>query len=102
MGVLGSAGAYTTIRHIGRRATATHSVAAFSLYASIVSYIGASVLDETWSVPPSWLWCAVLLAIGVFGFFAQVLAALGLQREKAGRATLLGESPVSWSAAGLG
>ncbi len=39
LGVCGGAGAYITIRAIGRRASATHSVAYFSLYSTVVSAI---------------------------------------------------------------
>ncbi len=37
-------------------------------------------------IPTEVRWNILLLLIGIFGFLAQFLAALGLQREKAGRA----------------
>lgn len=38
--------------------------------------------------PTRWDWLAMLLMIGIFGFIAQVLLTLGLQRETVGRGTM--------------
>ena len=38
--------------------------------------------------PTRWDWLAMLLMIGIFGFCAQVLLTLGLQRETVGRGTM--------------
>ncbi|KAN0060061.1 hypothetical protein ACQY0O_008034 [Thecaphora frezii] len=86
LGVCGGAGAYITIRAIGRRATATHSVAYFSLYSTIVSALLMWQTGTQFVLPQSAKWGMLLVCIGVFGLLAQILLAMGLQREKAGRA----------------
>ncbi|GAA6059362.1 hypothetical protein JCM10212_003260 [Sporobolomyces blumeae] len=88
IGVCGAAGAYLIIRVIGHRASATHSILYFSTYSCVVSLLYPIFFDS----PPVFYLTGrffVLLApIGIFGFFAQVLLTMGLQREKAGRGTL--------------
>ena len=39
-------------------------------------------------LPMRWDWVIMLLLIGLFGFCAQVLLTLGLQREAVGRGTM--------------
>lgn len=72
LGVCGGAGAYITIRAIGRRASATHSVAYFSLYSTIVSGILMVATGTKFVLPKSPKWCALLVCVGVFGLAAQV------------------------------
>lgn len=86
LGVCGGAGAYITIRAIGRRASATHSVAYFSLYSTIVSAILMWFTGTEFVLPTQPKWIALLVCVGIFGLAAQILLAMGLQREKAGRA----------------
>ncbi|PWZ01633.1 hypothetical protein BCV70DRAFT_151021, partial [Testicularia cyperi] len=86
LGVCGGAGAYITIRAIGRRASATHSVAYFSLYSTLVSAILMWFTGTEFVLPKNPKWVALLICVGVFGLAAQILLAMGLQREKAGRA----------------
>lgn len=86
LGVCGGAGAYITIRAIGRRASATHSVAYFSLYSTIVSAILMWFTGTEFVLPSQPKWIALLVCVGIFGLAAQILLAMGLQREKAGRA----------------
>ncbi|KAJ3900610.1 integral membrane protein DUF6 [Lentinula edodes] len=88
LGVLGSTGAYTSIRAIGKRAHALHSMVAFSGYSVIVSAIGLAVTHTPVVIPTSPIWLLLLLEIGVFGFCAQIFLTLGLQRETASRGTL--------------
>ncbi|KAJ3756037.1 integral membrane protein DUF6 [Lentinula raphanica] len=88
LGVLGSTGAYTSIRAIGKRAHALHSMVAFSGYSVIVSAIGLAITHTPVVVPTSPIWLLLLLEIGVFGFCAQIFLTLGLQRETASRGTL--------------
>ncbi|KAJ3813036.1 integral membrane protein DUF6 [Lentinula aff. lateritia] len=88
LGVLGSTGAYTSIRAIGKRAHALHSMVAFSGYSVIVSAIGLAVTHTPVVIPTSLIWLLLLLEIGVFGFCAQIFLTLGLQRETASRGTL--------------
>ena len=87
IGTLGAAGAYTLIRKIGTRASALHSVSYFSLWSTIVASIFMWISGEEFVLPSEARWAILLLLIGIFGFSAQFLAALGLQREEAGRAT---------------
>lgn len=88
LGVLGSTGAYTTIRAIGKRAHHMHSMASFALQCVIVSSAGMLITRTPFIIPTKWLWLVLLIEIGVFGFTAQVLLTMGLQREAAGRATM--------------
>ncbi|ORY80263.1 hypothetical protein BCR35DRAFT_304458 [Leucosporidium creatinivorum] len=87
-GTLGAAGAYVIIRKIGKRANALHSISYFSIWCCIVS----SLYPFVFNAPPVFEFTrsffALIIPIGVFGFCAQALLTLGLQREKAGRGTL--------------
>ncbi|TKY87740.1 hypothetical protein EX895_003321 [Sporisorium graminicola] len=86
LGVFGGAAAYVTIRAIGRRASATHSVAYFSLYSTIVSALLMWFTGTKFVLPTQPKWILLLVCVGIFGLAAQILLAMGLQREKAGRA----------------
>ncbi|KAI0030026.1 drug/metabolite transporter superfamily, partial [Vararia minispora EC-137] len=88
IGVLGATGAYTTIRAIGKRAHPLHSLAFFSSQSVVVATIGMLVTHQPVVIPTRWDWLAMLAVIGIFGFIAQVLLTMGLQREAAGRAAL--------------
>lgn len=88
IGVVGATGTYTTIRAIGKRAHPMHNLVSFSSQCVIVSSILILVTRTEIVVPMQWLFVAILLAIGVLGFMAQVLLTLGLQRETAGRGTM--------------
>ncbi|KIJ53393.1 hypothetical protein M422DRAFT_25758 [Sphaerobolus stellatus SS14] len=88
LGVMGATGAYVTLRAIGTRAHAMHSLTFFSSYSVIVSTIGMLALRIKPVIPTQWAWCGLLFAIGICGFFGQVLLVLGLQRETASRGTL--------------
>ncbi|KAK0502418.1 drug/metabolite transporter superfamily [Armillaria luteobubalina] len=104
IGVLGTTAAFTTIRAIGPRAHALHSLTSFSLQAVIASSIGYIILP--YILPPAisplgqnsnngysvvfsthWKWTALFLTLGITGFFGQLLITMGLQRETAGRGT---------------
>ncbi|CAO1636007.1 unnamed protein product [Sympodiomycopsis kandeliae] len=99
MGTLGSAGAYTLIRSIGTRASALHSVSYFALYSSLASWFLGWLNDETWSMPQEkrGSFFVLLCLCGTLGFAAQWLAAMGLQREKGGRATVTVYTQAIWS-----
>jgi drug/metabolite transporter (DMT)-like permease len=85
LGVLGAAGAYTSIRAIGHRAHPLISVSMFSLYATCVSGIGLLVLREPFVFPQTLAGWGEWTVIGISGFVAQLLVTAGLQRERAGR-----------------
>ncbi|WVQ89791.1 hypothetical protein IAS59_003555 [Cryptococcus gattii] len=80
--------AYTTIRWIGNKAHALHSINYFSYSCTITC--GLWLLFK----PGHIVWVSSLrellfiITIGIFGFAAQTFLTLGLQREKAGRAGL--------------
>ncbi|KAG8692199.1 hypothetical protein FRC08_009945 [Ceratobasidium sp. 394] len=88
IGVFGAAGAYISVRVIGKRAHPMHTISYFSLWCVIVATIGMPVAHTEWVLPTRWTWLGMLLLIGLFGFLAQLLLTLGLQRETASRGTL--------------
>lgn len=97
VGVMGAAGAFTTIRWIGNRAHALVSVNYFSVWSMIVCVVVLSlapVLDvgqpELRFVLPSSLrqWF-LLVALGVAGFVMQVMLTSGIAGEKSNRATAM-------------
>ncbi|EPQ53268.1 DUF6-domain-containing protein [Gloeophyllum trabeum ATCC 11539] len=72
IGVLGSTGAYTSIRAIGKRAHAMHSIVTFSAYCVITS-LGGLLLRGTHVVVPRRIdWFALLLSVGFLGYAGQV------------------------------
>ncbi|KAK9237419.1 hypothetical protein V1525DRAFT_426289 [Lipomyces kononenkoae] len=87
LGVLGAAGAFTTIRCIGQRAHPLISVNYFAIMCTIVSSCALGFSPSLDFVLPqaAWQW-ALLFGIGICGFCYQFLLTAGLQREKAGRA----------------
>jgi drug/metabolite transporter (DMT)-like permease len=85
LGVLGAAGAYTSIRAIGSRAHPLISVSMFALYATLVSAIGLAVLKQPIIVPRTFAAWTEWVIIGISGLVAQLLLTAGLQRERAGR-----------------
>ncbi|KAK7181559.1 hypothetical protein DPSP01_008956 [Paraphaeosphaeria sporulosa] len=88
LGVIGAAGAYTTIRWIGRRAHPLISVNYFATWCTLVSIVMMTVLpDVGFLLPQSWIDFAYLIFLGVCGFIMQFLLAAGLQYEKSSRAT---------------
>ncbi|TCD70378.1 hypothetical protein EIP91_003730 [Steccherinum ochraceum] len=88
IGVLGATGAYTTIRAVGKRAHPMHNLVSFSTQCVIVSTIAMLVMRTPVVIPNRWDWALMLIMIGFFGFCAQILLTLGLQRETAGRGTM--------------
>lgn len=65
-----------------------HSISYFSIWCCIVSSLYPFILDAPPVFEFSRSFFALIIPIGVFGFCAQALLTLGLQREKAGRGTL--------------
>ncbi|KAI0337871.1 DUF6-domain-containing protein [Trametopsis cervina] len=88
LGVVGATGAYTSIRAIGKRAHPMHNLVSFSSQCVIVSFIAMLSLQTPPIFPTRPSWLLMLLLIGLFGFCAQVLLTMGLQRETAGRGTM--------------
>ncbi|KAJ3500380.1 hypothetical protein NLJ89_g9823 [Agrocybe chaxingu] len=88
IGVLGATGAYTTIRAIGKRAHALHSMVFFSTLCVVVSTIGMLATKQPFIIPQRLDWAVLFVLIGIFGFVAQLLLTMGLQRETAGRGSM--------------
>ncbi|KAF2002638.1 hypothetical protein P154DRAFT_552953 [Amniculicola lignicola CBS 123094] len=88
IGVLGAAGAYTTIRWIGKRAHPLISVNYFATWCTIVSIVMMFALKDVGFLLPSGIkdW-SYLVFLGICGFVMQFLLAAGLQYEKSSRAT---------------
>ncbi|OCF38767.1 hypothetical protein I317_07448 [Kwoniella heveanensis CBS 569] len=86
--VLATSSAMITIRKIGKKANALHSIGYFSYLCTICC--GFALLVD----PRPLVWVKstkeafLIVTIGIFGFTAQTFLTLGLQREKAGRAGL--------------
>ncbi|KAG2155322.1 integral membrane protein DUF6 [Suillus bovinus] len=83
--VVGATGAYTSIRAIGKRAHPMHVMSFFTLWCTIMASLGMIVFNIPFVYPRSWKWSLLLLMVGVFGFLAQTLLTLGLQRETVSR-----------------
>ncbi|KAF5319494.1 hypothetical protein D9619_008739 [Psilocybe cf. subviscida] len=88
IGVLGATGAYTSIRAIGKRAHPLHSLTFFSALCVVVSSTGLIINKTPFIIPNRLEWLGMLAMIGIFGFVAQFLLAMGLQRETAGRGSM--------------
>ncbi|GAA95567.1 uncharacterized protein L969DRAFT_45046 [Mixia osmundae IAM 14324] len=90
MGVLGSAGAYTTIRKMGKDCHPLHSVNAFSVFCCLGAIIMHMILpDEPLIIPKEPIFYLILFSIGIIGFLAQFLLNIGLQMDKSTGTTLL-------------
>ncbi|KAG0706474.1 hypothetical protein DFH29DRAFT_845909 [Suillus ampliporus] len=85
--VLGATGAYTSIRAIGKRAHPLHIMTSFSLGCTFIASLGMVVFNISFVYPTSnsWTWSLLLLMNGIFGFGAQALLTMGLQRETVSR-----------------
>ena len=128
LGVFGSAGAYTSLRWIGKRAHVVISVNYFATWCTIVSTFALTMaqplhLSTTlhFSLPSSVSQWGMLIFLGVCGFLTQFLLTKGLSvggRFNSARATnmvythmlfalaldklVFGQSPGWWSLAGSG
>ncbi|KAG6867921.1 hypothetical protein C0993_009515 [Termitomyces sp. T159_Od127] len=88
LGVLGATGAYISITAMGKRAHPLHAMMSFSSQSVIAAVIGMLVQKTPIVIPTKIEWVAMLIMIGVFGFIAQTLLTMGLQRETAGRGSI--------------
>ncbi|KAI0367888.1 drug/metabolite transporter [Pilatotrama ljubarskyi] len=90
LGVVGltTACKYTTIRAIGKRAHPMHNLAAFALVCILTGPIAMLVIRTTVIIPRDASTVAMLLAVSLCGFAAQMTMTTGLQRETAGRGTM--------------
>ncbi|KAG6021961.1 hypothetical protein E4U41_002352 [Claviceps citrina] len=97
LGVLGAAGAFTTLRAIGKRAHPLISVNAFAVICTAVCVTCLAlgpVLDIgqpslRWVPPASARQWLLLLSLGVFGFVMQYLLTAGLAADRSNRANAM-------------
>lgn len=88
LGVVGAAGAYTTIRIMGDRAHALISVNYFALIATVGSVAAMLATPGIgFIMPPSPREWALLVLLGFLGFVLQFLLTSGLQLDKSPKAT---------------
>lgn len=88
LGVVGAAGAYTTIRIMGDRAHALISVNYFALIATVGSVVAILATPGIgFIMPPSSREWALLALLGFLGFVLQFLLTSGLQLDKSPKAT---------------
>ncbi|KIW16661.1 hypothetical protein PV08_03849 [Exophiala spinifera] len=79
VGVLGSTGAFTSIRAIGTRAHAFISINYFSVWCTIVSMFCLIVFPEVkFRLPANSIEWTLLASLGLFGFIMQFLLTAGL------------------------
>ncbi|KAJ8597256.1 drug/metabolite transporter superfamily [Rhizopogon salebrosus TDB-379] len=83
--VIGNTGAYTSIRAIGKRAHPMHVMTFFSLWCTVMASVGMILFNVPTVYPRSWTWTLLLIMVGIFGFVAQTLLTMGLQRETVSR-----------------
>ncbi|KAF6756642.1 drug/metabolite transporter superfamily [Ephemerocybe angulata] len=88
IGVLGATGAYTTLTAIGKRAHPLHALTSFSVQSVIATSVAMLVTKQPIVIPARAEWLAMFVMIGIFGFFAQILLTMGLQRESASRGSM--------------
>ncbi|KAF8057615.1 EamA-like transporter family-domain-containing protein [Lyophyllum atratum] len=70
---------------MGRRINPLHAMASHSLQSTIYAAIAMIIRRTPIVVPNEPEWLTLLIMIGLFGFIAQGLLTMGLQRETAGR-----------------
>ncbi|KAK4221272.1 hypothetical protein QBC38DRAFT_135046 [Podospora fimiseda] len=96
-GVLGAAGAYTTIRWIGKRCHPLITVTYFSVWSTIVSttalllcpLLGIGQPEIQFGLPASGYQWVLLLSLGLCGFIMQFMLTAGIGGEKSNRATAM-------------
>ncbi|RDW57442.1 hypothetical protein BP6252_13780 [Coleophoma cylindrospora] len=88
LGVVGSSGAYTTIRVIGNRAHALMSVNYFAILGTVGSAAALLVIPGIgFTMPHGPREWTLLLLLGVLGFILQFLLTAGLQLDRSSKAT---------------
>jgi len=88
LGVLGTIFTFITLRAIGKRAHAFHSMMFYSWNCVLASTIGMAIFRISPVIPTDVLWFAMLFLICMFGLITQILLVMGLQRETASRGSL--------------
>ncbi|AHY77922.1 ADI_G0024890.mRNA.1.CDS.1 [Saccharomyces cerevisiae] len=90
LGVCGLSSVYIIIRYIGNKAHAIMSVSYFSLVTTVVAALGVLLIPSmSLQLPHSWKQWGLFLNLGISGFIHQILLTMGIQRERAGRGSLM-------------
>lgn len=90
VGVLGASAVYIIIRFIGNKAHAIMSVSYFSLIVTIISFVGILIIPSMkFQVPKDLKQWLLFINLGFCGFIFQLLLTLGIQKERAGRGSLM-------------
>ncbi|KAK4167411.1 hypothetical protein QBC43DRAFT_311811 [Cladorrhinum sp. PSN259] len=97
VGVLGAAGAFTTIRWIGKRCHPLITVTYFSVWSTVVStaalllcpLLNIGQPDIKFGLPASAYEWVLLLSLGLCGFIMQFMLTAGIGGEKSNRATAM-------------
>lgn len=90
MGVCGASSVYVVLRKIGKAAHPLISVSYFALLTCIICFFSTLLIPLlSFQAPRTLKQWLLFLLIGLSGFFMQFCLAAGLQREKAGRSSLL-------------
>ncbi|KAG2148837.1 EamA-like transporter family-domain-containing protein [Suillus clintonianus] len=87
-GIILGTGALLSMRAIGRRAHPMHLMMFFSAWCTFVASAAMYFMKIPIVYPHNWQWAAMLIFIGLSGFFAQTLTTIGFQRETAARGSM--------------
>lgn len=87
-GIVLGTGALLSMRAIGKRAHPMHLMMFFSAWCTIVASAAMYFMKIPIVYPHNWQWAAMLIFIGLSGFFAQTLTTIGYQRETAARGSM--------------
>ncbi|EIW77919.1 integral membrane protein DUF6 [Coniophora puteana RWD-64-598 SS2] len=88
LSVLGGSMAQISMRAIGKRAHPMHMMNYFSLWCVLTAGPGMALFEIEPVFPRQWQSICMLVMMSVFGFLAQILLTMGLQRETAARGSM--------------
>lgn len=90
VGVCGASSVYVVLRKIGKAAHPLISVSYFALVTCVICFFSTILIPSlSFQVPLTLKQWFLFILIGLSGFFMQFCLAAGLQREKAGRSSLM-------------
>lgn len=90
VGVCGASSVYVVLRKIGKAAHPLISVSYFALLTCLICFFSTVFIPSlSFQIPQTFKQWFLFFLIGFSGFFMQFCLAAGLQREKAGRSSLL-------------
>lgn len=90
LGAFAMAGVYIVIRYLGNQVDAIMNVSYFALVTVIVSLVGIIMIPSMkFQIPRTFKEWTLFINLGISGFCLQLLLTLGIQRERAGRGSLV-------------